>query len=167
MGTKIDYHIFVQGIQDSMVKQNIMKPIALEKFLQGLEFDIDVYEEVFELQLTQDWGRKFPGVPFSKELLQKEVARLLLSMKDVAIDEFKSQLKKNEKYKVIYNFMFRRSDFHLLCSVITSFFVTFPFFLTQFFADTDWQLYVGGFGIILNLAVLVKMYFKAKKNWEK
>jgi len=165
---EIDYRPFVQNIQRSMVSKGLMQPIPLARFIREIDREIEVHREVYLEELRQNWELEFPNVAFSESLLRTEVDRQLVIVKNRTISCFRkaltAQTAKERRYKIVFGWMFRSWDVWLIASFIMSLSVTFPLLLHLFFSQSDLGFHLGGLGLLVNLAVVAVIAYKAEKT---
>ncbi len=165
----LDYRPFVREMQESLQRQGLMQPVNLTRFVEKLDFQIDVHREVYINELRQNWDREFPGLAFSEELLEQEADKLLAKARSHALIRFQqavvAEVKKEKKYKILHGWIFRKWDLWFITAILVSFFLTMPFFLHMFFAPSDLKLAGGGIGIVVNLVGLSFVLSKALKSW--
>jgi hypothetical protein len=165
---QVDYRPFVVDIQKSLMRQGLMQPLSLSRFERMLDTEVQVHKEVFTEELRNNWEKDFPGVPFSEDLLQKEVGNGLALAKKKAVEGFRSELMKNEvqhrRFKIIFGWVFRKWDAWLVATFFLSLCVTFPTFLKLTFAQSDLGFYSGILGLLINLSAVAYVAYKAEKE---
>jgi len=146
-----------------------MQPLPQQKFELAIANEIELTRSVVQEQLQRNWERLFPGVEYSEGLMLQKLDEALSSWKLEAFAKFEQLAQRDANVRLVKNivtgrsYFFRRWDVRLLFSSAASI-VTFPFWIFQILAPSDWQLSLGSWGLILNLVLLGYLFVQAYRN---
>ncbi len=160
---KVEYYDLIKTIQEEFRTQGKITPVRLRKYSNEIESRLKAYEEIYGDFLGKEWDEVFPGVPFSDNLLRQKIHEILEKEKTEYFEKLKTYLEKEERCRIISNFLFQRHAFRFAAVFLASF-VTFPFLVYLFFTPNDLPYRIGGIGILCNIVILAAAFFKAFKE---
>lgn len=166
---EVTFGELVDGMRTEMQSSGIMHSIPRQRFELAIANEIHLTREVVQGQLQRNWKRLFPGVEYSEELMLEKLDATLNRWKEEAFAKFEQLAQRDANVKLVKNivtgrsYFFRRWDVRLLFGAAASI-ITFPFWVSQILAPSDWQLSLGFWGFILNLALLGYLFVQAYRN---
>lgn len=166
---RIKFGNVVDGMRTELKEAGLMCPLPQQKFEIAIANEIDLTRAVVQGQLQRNWKRLFPGVEYSEELMLEKLDEALNRWKKEAFAKFEQLAQRDANVRLVKNiltgrnYFFRRWDVRLLFGAAASF-LTFPCWISQILAPSDWQLSLGFRGFIFNLALLVYLFVQAYQN---
>ena len=162
----------VDGMRKQMQEAGLMHSIPRQRFELAIADEIDLTREVAQKQLKKRWTHLFPGVEYSESLMLEKLDETLERWKVDAFIKFEKLAAQDVQVRLVKNILtgqsyyFRRWDARLLFASTASI-VTFPVWISQILAPSNWQLSLGFWGLLVNLSLLgflfVQTYRKQKE----